>query len=163
MAIGFVVDTIDGLEMCSGRVEQTISDPELHQSKSHKSRYNGIEPLNAICQSLLTNRPLPPSDWFPDSLSLFIQQCRELPKELISSTHTSASKYPAFEECYINSHSIIVAGRTINEQVNHLSLPGFKPITTTYNSFRGPGFFDFNLASHPQSYRFFTTVSGYAS
>jgi Heterokaryon incompatibility protein (HET) len=162
MVKGFIVDTIDGLAMCSSKVEPSISNPQLHQSKSHKSRYDGIEILKAICQSLLANRPLPPGDWFPDSLSLFLQQCRELPKEVISSPHTCASKYSAFKEWYINNNSLIVAGRTTYEWVNDLSLPGLKPIATVFDSVRNPDFFDFNLLSHTQSWRFFTTTSGYA-
>jgi hypothetical protein len=138
IARGFIVNTIDGLAMCPGEVKQSISNPQLHQSKSHRSRYNSVETANTICQSLLANRVLSTGNWFPDSLLLFLQQCRELSKKLISASHTSASKYPVFEEWYINNHCLIVTGRTINKWVNDLSLPGLKPIATVFDSFLNP-------------------------
>jgi hypothetical protein len=80
IARGFIVDTVDGLEMCSGRVKQTISDPELHQYKSHKSRYNGVETLNTICQSLPTNRPHPEAIRFRILCHCFYNNATSYPK-----------------------------------------------------------------------------------
>jgi hypothetical protein len=93
-ARGFIVDTIDGLAMCSSVVEQTTSKPQLHQSQSRESMYTGIGVIDAIWRSLLANRPLStaqlqhaaPRTRVPDRLSLFLHQCRNLSKETICPT-----------------------------------------------------------------------------
>lgn len=167
---GFIVDTIDGLARCSDGGQLSISNPKLHQSKSRKRRYSGIDAINAICQSLLTNRPPPtiqlqladPESGISEPLSLFLRQCRELSKELIIATHKSASKPFTFKDWYRNNHGLIVAGRTISQWVNDHSLNGLDSIPASRSSPDALDFFDFTLPSHPQSWRFFTTMSGYA-
>ncbi|KAE9374405.1 hypothetical protein N431DRAFT_405034 [Stipitochalara longipes BDJ] len=169
-ARGFIVDTIDGLAMYSGGVERPSPNSQLHQSKSRESRYTGIEAIEAICQSLLANRPptttqlelAAPETRIPELLSLFLQQSRSLSKEIISAFQTSDSEAPTFKNWYRKNQGLIVAGRTVKEWVNDLSLTGLGciSVSATAGMF---DFFDFNRASPPHSWswRLFTTKSGY--
>jgi len=169
-ARGFIVDTIDGLALHCGGVEQLSPRSQLHQSKSQESRYVDLGLIEAICQSLLANRPqnttqlelAAPETRIPEPVALFLQQSRNLSKDSISAFQTSDSRAPTFKNWYRENQGLIVAGRAIKEWVNDLSLSGLESITipTTAGTF---DFFDFNRASHPHSWswRFFTTMSGY--
>ena len=169
-ASGLIVDTIDGLAIHSGEAEQLSPKSQLHQSKSRESRYTDLGALEAICQSLLANRPPTTTQLelaaletrIPEPLALFLQQSRSLSKESTSALQTSDSRVPTFKNWHRENQDLIVAGRTIKEWINDLSLSGLESITipTTVGTF---DFFDFNRASHPHSWswRFFTTMSGY--
>jgi hypothetical protein len=163
-AKGFIVDIIDGLAMCLTEVEPSTSNPQLHQSQSREGMYAGLGVIDAIWRSLLANRnPVPhhhapPGIRKPYRLELFLQQCRRLSRENISLTPTSSSEALTFRTWYHNNQGLIVAGRTIKEWVNDPSLPELDSASFADDF----DFFDFELTSHFRSWRFFTTMNGYA-
>ncbi len=163
-AKGFVVDNIDGLAMYSTEVEPSNSNAQLHQARSRKGMYAGLGVIDAIWRSLLANRnPAPlhhaePGTRNPYRLELFLHQCRRLSKENISPTPTSSSEALTFRGWYHNNQALIIAGRTIKAWVNDPSLPELDSVSLSDDF----DFFDFELASHFRSWRFFTTMNGYA-
>lgn len=170
-ARGFIVDAIDGLAQCADGVVPSVSHPQLHQSRSRRSMYNGAGAIDAIWRSLLANRTptatmlldhVAPETRDSEPLYLFLQQCRELSNEPISLTHRSPTKSITFKDWFRNNRGLIVAGRAIRDWANDLSIFENASVPTPQSLASTFDFFDFSLASHLRSWRFFTTVSGYA-